>query len=138
MSAYIEFEEFKKLTGKTDDYKAIFTSNLAKASAVLDNVTNHFYCFNDIKSDPIAFRVHQFKLALCAQIIYFDEVGGDTYESINNTPQSFSAGRTSITNGIRSSFSKESEVSRNKSLIAEDVYIYLEGTGLLYRGVQLC
>ncbi|AFM69502.1 hypothetical protein ACJZQ5_002765 [Enterococcus hirae] len=138
MSAYIEFEEFKELTGKTDDYKTIFASNLAKASAVLDNITNHFYRFNDIKSDPIAFRVHQFKLALCAQIIYFDEVGGDTYESINNTPQSFSAGRTSITNGNRSSSLKGSGASGNKLLVAEDVYIYLESTGLLYRGVQLC
>ncbi|MFS1134912.1 hypothetical protein [Enterococcus hirae] len=138
MSAYIEFEEFKELTGKTDDYKTIFASNLAKASAVLDNVTNHFYRFNDLKSDPIAFRVHQFKLALCAQIIYFDEVGGDTYESINNVPQSFSAGRTSITNGSRSSSLKGSGASGNKLLVAEDVYIYLESTGLLYRGVQLC
>ncbi|BDP64761.1 TPA: hypothetical protein RD599_000641 [Enterococcus faecium] len=125
---YIEFEEFKNLTGKTDDFKAIFEKHLLKASAVLDSITNYFYQFNKIEEDPIGFRVKQFKLALCSQIIYFDEVGADTYESINKTPQSFSAGRTSISN-------KSSEDGRKKSLVAEDVYIYLEGTGLLYRGV---
>lgn len=125
---YIEFEEFKDLTGKTDDFKATFEKHLIKASAVLDSITNYFYQFNKIEEDPIGFRVKQFKLALCSQIIYFDEVGADTYESINNTPQSFSAGRTSISN-------KSSEDGGKKSLVAEDVYIYLEGTGLLYRGV---
>ncbi|MEB4605523.1 hypothetical protein OS140_03075 [Enterococcus sp. E4-185] len=125
---YIEFEEFKDLTGKTDDFEAAFEKHLSKATAVLDSITNYFYQFNKIEEDPIGFRVKQFKLALCSQIIYFDEVGADTYESINNTPQSFSAGRTSISN-------KSSEDGGKKSLVAEDVYIYLEGTGLLYRGV---
>ncbi len=89
---YIEFEEFKDLTGKTDDFKAAFENHLSKATAILDSITNYFYQFNKIEEDPIGFRVKQFKLALCSQIIYFDEVGADTYESINNTPQSFSVG----------------------------------------------
>lgn len=129
---YIEFEEFKDLTGKTDDFKAAFEKHLSKATAVLDSITNYFYQFNKIEEDPIGFRVKQFKLALCSQIIYFDEVGADTYESINNTPQSFSAGRTSISNSSRYNPSGKNE---SKSLVAEDIYIYLEGTGLLYRGV---
>ncbi|AUB52031.1 hypothetical protein EM4838_03135 [Enterococcus mundtii] len=128
---YIDFEEFKKLSGKTDDFKSSFDKYLLKASAILDNETNYFYRFHNIKDDPIDFRVNQFKLALCAQIIYFDEVGGDTYHSINKTPQSFSAGRTSISN-------KSSENGGDTSLLSEDVYVYLEGTGLLYRGVPSC
>lgn len=129
---YIDFEEFKGLTGKTDDFESTFKKYLTKASAVLDNITNRFYQLNEIKDDPIGFRVKQFKLALCSQIIYFDEVGADTYESINNTPQSFSAGRTSISNASRYNPSGENE---SKSLVSEDIYIYLEGTGLLHRGV---
>ncbi|ASV96531.1 head-tail connector protein [Enterococcus durans] len=129
---YIDFEEFKDLTGKEDDFEPTFKKYLTKASAALDNITNRFYQLNEIKDDPIGFRVKQFKLALCSQIIYFDEVGADTYESINNAPQSFSAGRTSISNASRYNPSGENE---SKSLVSEDIYIYLEGTGLLYRGV---
>ncbi|MDT2836261.1 hypothetical protein P7H50_05065 [Enterococcus durans] len=131
---YINFEEFKDLTGKTEDFESTFRRYLTKASAVLDNITNRFYQLNEIKDDPIGFRVKQFKLALCSQIIYFDEVGADTYESINNAPQSFSAGRTSISNASRYNPSGENE---SKSLVSEDIYIYLEGTGLLHRGVSL-
>ncbi|STD25280.1 hypothetical protein [Enterococcus mundtii] len=129
--SYIDFEEFKRLSGKTDGFKSSFDKYLLKASAILDNETNYFYQFHNIKDDSIDFRVNQFKLALCSQIIYFDEVGGDTYQSINKTPQSFSAGRTSISN-------KSTENGKDKPLVAEDVYIYLEGTGLLYRGVPSC
>ncbi|MGH1757306.1 hypothetical protein [Enterococcus hirae] len=126
MSDYLEYGEFIGLSRREDVSEEIFTEYLPKASAVLDNVTNQFYRFHNIKEDPIIFRVRQFKLALCVQIIYFYEAGGDSNESLNKNPQSFSAGRTSISN-------KSTE--KSKSLIAEDVYIYLEGTGLLYRGV---
>ncbi|MGG5306943.1 hypothetical protein IGK38_001608 [Enterococcus pernyi] len=129
---YIDFEDFKCITGKTDDFITTFEKYLQKASAILDNITNRYYQFNSLESDPITFRVNQFKLALCSQIIYFDEVGADTYESINNSPQSFSAGRTSVSNASRYNPSGENE---SKSLVAEDIYIYLEGTGLLQRGV---
>lgn len=133
--SYIDFEEFKELTGATDEYRENFDKYLAKATAVIDNVTNHFYQFHNIETDKVAFRVHQFKLALCVQVVYFGELGADTYESINNAPQSFSAGRTSISNASRYNPSGNNE---SKSLTAEDVYLYLEGTGLLYRGVSSC
>lgn len=129
---YINFTEFKELTNKGDDYKTTFEQYLSKSEAVIDNITNYFYQVNDINSDPINFRVQQFKRALCAQIIYFGELEADTYESINNTPQTFSAGRTSVSNASRYNPSGENE---SKSLVTEDAYIYLEGTGLLYRGV---
>ncbi|MGF1918800.1 hypothetical protein [Enterococcus faecalis] len=131
----MDFKEFKELTGVSDEYVENFDKYLAKATAVIDNVTNYFYQFNDLLTDKVTFRVRQFKLALCAQIMYFAEVGADTYESINNAPQSFSAGRTSISNASRYNPSGNNE---SKSLIAEDAYLYLEGTGLLYRGVSSC
>lgn len=129
--SYLTFEEFKTLTGKTDEYEGTFDKYLLKATAIIDNVTEYFYQKNSIVNDPIAFRVKQFKLALCSQIVYFGEVGSDTYESINNTPQTFSAGRTSVSNSSRYNPSGQNE---SKSLVSEDIYIYLEGTGLLYRG----
>lgn len=130
---YLTFEEFKTLTGNADFDEGTFDKFLPKASAVLDSVTNDFYQFNDINADIIVFRVNRFKLALCSQIIYFSEVGSDTFEGINSSPQSFSVGRTSVSNTSRFNPAGANE---SKSLLSEDVYIYLQNTGLLYRGVQ--
>lgn len=133
--AYLTYDEFKTLTGKEDISDKDFEKFLPKASAVLDSVTNNFYQFNDITDDRIAFRVNRFKLALCSQICYFHEVGADTFEGINKNPQSVSIGSTSISNGSRYSSGGQAE---SKNLEAEDLYIYLSGTGLLYRGVDRC
>ena len=129
---YITFNEFKSITGKTDDYEKTFEQFYSKAAAV---ITNRFYQLHKIDEDPVTFRVDQFKLALCSQIEYFGELGAATFESINRAPQTFSAGRTSVSNGSRYNSSGANE---SKSLVAEDIYIYLEGTGLLYRGVDSC
>lgn len=133
--AYITFDEYKELTGATGDKLDKFNANLSKASAVIDNITNNFYQFNDLDTDKVTFRANRFKLALCAQIDYFIEVGGNTFEAVNKAPQSFSVGRTSISSGSRNNASGQNET---KQIVAEDVYIYLEGTGLLYRGVARC
>lgn len=133
--AYITFDEYKELTGATGDKVDKFNANLSKASAVIDNITNNFYRLNDLETDKIKFKADRFKLALCAQIDYFIEVGGNTFEAVNKAPQSFSVGRTSISSGSRNNASGQNET---KQLVAEDVYIYLEGTGLLYRGVARC
>lgn len=130
MTSYLTFEEFTKLTNRVVDVD-LFDRYYKKAASVLDNITNNFYQVHSIENDPIEFRVKKFKLALCAQIIYFYEAGGDSNESLNKSPQSFSAGRTSISN-------KSTENGKEKTLVAEDVYIYLENTGLLYRGVLSC
>lgn len=128
---YLTFEEFKSLAGSSDDLMPQFEVNIRKASAILDNVTDNFYQFHDINEDKVSFRVERFKLALCAQIEYFNEMGANTFEGINKAPQTVSMGRTSVSNGSRYNASGANE---SKSLIAEDVYTYLEGTGLLYRG----
>lgn len=133
--AYITFDEYKELTGANDDKLEQFNANLPKASAVIDSITNNFYQFNDLETDKVTFRANRFKLALCAQIDYFIEVGGNTFEAVNKAPQSFSLGRTNISNGSRYNASGQNET---KQLVAEDIYIYLEGTGLLYRGVARC
>ena len=133
--AYITFDEYKELTAAANDNADKFNANLSKASAVIDNITNNFYQFNDLETDKVKFRADRFKLALCAQIDYFIEVGGNTSEAVNKAPQSFSVGRTSISSGSRNNASGQNE---NKQIVAEDVYIYLEGTNLLYRGVARC
>src|SRR5690554_5405812 len=128
--SYLNFEEFEDLT-KSDISVTDFDKLLPKACAVLDHATNHHYSRVDIETDN-PWRVSQFKRALCAQIEYFYETGASTYEGINNEPQSFTAGRTTVSKAGRHGSTGPSE---SKSLIAEDVYVYLEGTGLLYSGV---
>ncbi|GAA0415087.1 hypothetical protein GCM10008934_02460 [Virgibacillus salarius] len=130
--AYLTFQEFEELTEKAIDINNVeFTKLLPKASAILDNLTSHFYKRYDIEKDN-KWRVRQFKLGLCSQIEYFHELGATTFESINNAPQTFSAGRTSVSNASRY---KPNGSNESKPLIAEDIFIYLEGTGLLYAGV---
>ncbi|GGP16237.1 hypothetical protein GCM10011346_47410 [Oceanobacillus neutriphilus] len=129
---YLTFEEFKGLTSKDIGDEA-FNALLPKASAILDNITNHFYVHVDIEKDN-KWRVNKFKDALVAQIEYFHVLGATSYEEINNSPQSFTAGRTSVTNPSRYSSTGQNET---KPLAAEDVYIYLEGTGLLNRAVMV-
>lgn len=132
--SYLSFEEYKSLTGSGDDQKSDFEKNVNKAEILLDDLTGNFYQFNELSKDT-PFRSNRFKNAICAQIQYFIEMDGNTFESINKAPQSFSLGRTQISNGSRYNASGENE---SKALVPEDVYIYLEGTGLLYRGVKRC
>ncbi|WP_339147640.1 MULTISPECIES: hypothetical protein [unclassified Sutcliffiella] len=129
---YLTFEEFQQMTQKDIPVEQ-FSELLPKSSSILDTVTNHFYQRQDISGDN-AWRVRQFKLALTAQIEYFHVLGATTFEEINNTPQTFTAGRTSVSNASRYNPSGANE---SKPLVAEDVFIYLEGTGLLFRGVSL-
>lgn len=129
---YLTHEEYKLLgfEGLTD---VEFNKLLPKASAVLDNVTNN--AFHKVPMLLVnSWIVERFKLALCSQIAYFNELGSSTFEGINNSPQSFSAGRTSVSNASRFNPSGENE---SKSLVAEEVFIYLEGTGLLFSGVSV-
>lgn len=129
---YLTYEEFKDLSNIHIDEDE-FNKLLPKATAVIDNVTSYFYVKNDIEQDN-KWRVKQFKRALCAQIEYFNEVGGTTHESINSAPQSFTAGRTTVSNSGRYRTVGESD---GKTIVAEDVFVFLEGTGLLYRGVTV-
>lgn len=130
--AYLTYKEFKTLNSAEVEEDA-FNKLLPKASAILDNVTSHFYARVEMDKDN-QWRVGKFKEALSAQIEYFHELGATTFESINNSPQTFQAGRTSVSNSSRYNPNGANE---SKPMIAEDVYIYLEGTGLLFSGVRV-
>lgn len=130
---YLTYEEYKTF-GFTEIDEAEFNRLLPKASDVVDSITRHFYKFNNL-SDDVPFRQEQFKKAVGAQIEYFYEVGATTFEGINKGPQTFSAGRTTVTNASRYNPSGKNET---KPLIAEEVFFYLQDTGLLYRGIPTC
>ncbi|WP_167630137.1 hypothetical protein [Listeria valentina] len=128
--AYLTNEEYRQM-GYDSLNEPEFTNLLNKASAVLDNVTRRFYVFNELEKD-YEFRKNAFKQAVACQMHYFVETGETTSEGLNNMPQNLSMGRTSLTFASNYSATGKNE---SKSLLSDDVYIYLEGTGLFYRGV---
>ena len=130
--AYLTFEEFKENSLNDELREEEFSKLLPRASSILAIHTNNFYVFNDL-NDDFAYPVTRFKQALSAQIQYFVEAGTTSYYELNKAPQSFSAGRTSVRNS--SSYNPRGQ-NESKSLVAEEVYLLLEGTGLLYRGVR--
>lgn len=127
--AYLTLEEFQSKT-HIDLTPEEFEEYLERSSDLLDYLTSYFYVANDMTLVNPWVNA-QFKKALVAQIEYFNEVGSTTFESMNNKPQSFSAGRTSVSQTLRNSNQQAS-----KELVAEEVYIYLSGTGLLFGGVN--
>lgn len=129
--AYLTYPIFTELT-KSEMDEVAFEKLLPKASDILDHITDNFYQKNTIAEDSYLWRVQQFKKALASQIMFFEEVGSTSYEGINNTPQSFSAGRTSVSHASRFNSGGKNE---SKSLVAEEVFMHLSGTGLLFRGL---
>lgn len=129
--AYLTIEEFNEYDLNDELTEEEFNKLLPRASSILDIQTNNFYVFNNM-DDDFEYRVSRFKQALSAQIQYFVETGVTSYYELNKAPQSFSAGRTNVTNS--SSYNPRGQ-NESKSLVAEEVYLFLEGTGLLYRGV---
>lgn len=131
--SYLTFDEFKEYSKKelTEDQ---FEEYAAKAAIVLNNVTQHYYEYNELEHDPVDMRKNNFTRAFVAQIEFFYTHKTTDFNEIASIPQSYSVGRTSVTN----SDSRSNEDSNNyTSIVADDVYLYLEGTGLLYRGGAL-
>ncbi|GEN30237.1 hypothetical protein HNQ35_000060 [Cerasibacillus quisquiliarum] len=126
---YLTYNEYTEL-GFEEMEQSEFEKLLKRASGVLDSITRYFYRHNDLESD-VEFRKEQFKKALAAQISYFYDMGGTSSHELNE-PETVTIGRTTVSSGGRSN----SNVEDNKNkLVSEDVYMYLSGTGLLYRGI---
>lgn len=130
---YLSYEEFKSIGGSDEVTESDFNKLLPVASSLLDIYTNNFYHFNDLETDAFQFRKLRFKQALAAQIGHFKEAGSTTAFGIDNRPSSFTVGRTRVDygGGGTSADSKGSSES-----FSQESFLLLEGTGLLYRGVE--
>lgn len=127
---YLTEAEYREITGEEIQGRD-FMKLLPRAEGALNMITNYFYVNNDLETD-VEFRKNQFKLALCAQILHYMESGVSTTAGANQTPTSWSIGRTAINNGGNNTKSND----KGDALIPNEVYNYLSGTGLLYRGVD--
>lgn len=123
---HLTFSEYQELDGKLD--VNTFDQLIDKAEQVISNVTSRFYLKNDWLTDN-PWRKEQYQKAIVAQIEFFNEKGSTSMEL--EQLQSFSIGRTSV--GGRNSSSQQD--NNGNSLVNPDIYLYLEGTGFLYRGV---
>lgn len=131
--SYLDYETFKDYS-KRELTEEQFEEYAAKAEVVLNNVTQHYYEHHDLQHDTVDIRKNNFIKAFVAQIEFFHTHKTTDFSEIASIPQSYSVGRTSVTN----SDSRRNDDSNNyTSIVADDVYLYLEGTGLLYRGGAL-
>ena len=124
--AYLTYTEYLGF-GCADFTADEFEKLVLKASGYIDSQTRDFYQFNDLEAD-IPYRRDKFKKAIALQIEYMYLSGASSsYEA--NTPQTWSIGRTSVS---------ESNTGRNEapSIISDDAILALSGSGLLYRGVS--
>lgn len=128
---YLTKEEYNKLPFTAIEDVAKFDKLLLKASAVLNNITRHFYVWNSLEEDN-EWRSNQFKQAVACQIDYFVNTGQTSTEGLNSAPQNQQIGRVSVSQTSKFSATGKNE---SKSILSDDVYLYLEGTGLLNRGV---
>lgn len=115
---------------KIDDQETYYKLQ-AKASDILKRVTMNFYVHNDFENDYPQ-RKEAYIKALAAQIEYFYETGSTTTEGLNSAPQTQQIGRTSLSHASKFNPGGENE---KKSIVSDDVYLYLSGTGLLGRGI---
>lgn len=128
---YLTYGEYNEL-GFSGVDESEFDKLIKKAGYAVDSVTRHFYRFNNIEDD-VEFRRNQFKLAVAAQVEYFNEMGGTSSHALKE-PGTVTIGRTTLSSGGRGSGGQQVD---KDLLVSDDVYMYLYSTGLLYRGLDV-
>ncbi|WP_373750317.1 hypothetical protein [Jeotgalibaca porci] len=127
--AYLTYSEYDTF-GYADLSAGEFNQLIGKASDFIDSQTRNFYQFNELEED-IPFRRDKFKKALALQVEYMYQSDATSSYDVN-TPQTWSIGRTNV-----SEASRYSNTGRNEapSILSDDAFLALSGTGLLYRGL---
>jgi len=121
-NAYNNLKSFRPIADSEKYYNLLY-----KAGDILLHLTNHFYRDNDFQSDEEV-RKNAYLKALACQIEYFYEIGNMTTAGLNNIPQTMNLGRTKVSMMEHIS---DTGATIPKSIICPDIYIYLDGTGLL-------
>lgn len=127
--AYLTYTEYEAL-GLSNLTASEFNDLIGKASFVLDSQTRDFYQFTDLESD-MPYRKQKFKMAVALQVEYMHQSSAtSTYEA--NTPQSWSIGRTSVSESSRYSNTGKNEAP---TIVCDDAILALSGSGLLSRNI---
>ena len=127
--AYLTYTEYEAL-GLSNLTASEFNDLIGKACFVLDSQTRDFYQFTDLESD-MPYRKQKFKTAVALQVEYMHQSSStSTYEA--NTPQSWSVGRTSVSESSRYSNTGSNETP---TIVCDDAILALSGSGLLSRNI---
>lgn len=135
--AYVDKDDYIQAMHITDgDVPKNFDQLADLASEYLDDQTRGFYQVNDLASDPWPLRASKFKRAVIRQIAYMIDSGITTTEQAISQPTSVSKtiGRTTVSKSWNNS--RSSADGQQHSVISADALAALNGTGLLYRGVD--
>src|SRR5690625_1184999 len=127
--AYLTHEEYKDF-GFNEIGENEYNKLIKKAGDVLDSV-NRFFYKQHVLEDDVDFRKAQFKKAVAAQVEYFNDMGATNTHGLNE-PGSVTIGRTTVSKGSRNSSGAN---EKQNNIVADDVYMYLRYTGLLYKGI---
>ena len=119
---YNNLKSFRSITDSEEYYALLY-----KASDVLLHITNHFYTHNDFENEEDTKKTAYLK-ALACQIEYFYETGQTTTAGLNHTPQVMNLGRTKLS---MMAHVNDEGTTIPKSIVCPDIYLYLDGTGLL-------
>lgn len=128
----LTLDEYVEFSGNDKISKNEFEILYKKAACLLHVVTRNYYKFNNFDDDTFI-RKDAVKMALSAQIDFFVETGQTTVEGLNSTPNAITLGRTSISTNSRYG---TNDSKKEKSIYAQEFLMFLQGTGLLYRGVD--
>lgn len=125
----LSFVEYQNLGGLANQEE--FEKLVKKAESVLNAHIRHYYRNHDFETDA-EWRKSAVKASIAFQVDYFHETQSTSYESLNNTPQTITLGRTTISQTSRFNAAGANE---KKPMLCFDSVMALQGTGLLYRGV---
>ena len=108
---YLDYSEYEELSlnGVTEEE---FDKLIGPSERVINILIMNYYQFHDFNKDP-KWRQDAVKQAVTYQIDYFKKNNSMSLEDLNNYPQSFSAGRTSVS--MYSSREGASDVSLHSS-----------------------
>lgn len=125
----LTFEEYEQLV-KAEVTEEEFDELLKTAQHAINLATKRYYDHYIFESD-YEWRQKAYKEALAFQINYFNAYGTD-HDTITNSPQSVSLGRTTINHGGRADAK-----ALKRPYICREATQVLTSAGFLYRGVGI-
>lgn len=130
---YLTHEEMQELATEIPVTFEIIAKLVAEAEKLVNIYTRRFYFYNDFNNENKFIR-ECIKDAIREQVRYFHSTNTYTLEEINDTPQTLTIGRMTISNSSKYGGSGN---SGNTRLVACLGFIdNMSATGRLWRGVD--
>lgn len=130
---YLTHEEMQELATEMPVTFEIIAKLVAEAEKLVNIYTRRFYFYNDFQNENKFIR-ECIKDAIREQVRYFHSTNTYTLEEINDTPQTLTIGRMTISNSSKYSGSGNSGNSRQVACLG--FMDNLSATGRLWRGVD--